>query len=183
MVFFKKGLNLKLILLFGIPGIVTSFFAAKLPLNLPELLLKKGLGLFLVLYVTFLLLKPKWKIPASGGNALLGGSLAGFFAGIFGVGGAVRSTFLTAYNLEKSVFLFTSGVIGILIDSSRLTQYLIGGTRLTTPLITILFLCVPVSLMGAYIAKKLVNKIPQKSFRVFIAVALLLVGLRYLLIA
>lgn len=181
MLFFKKGFNWKLILLFGIPGIIASFWAARLPLTLPEDLLQRSLGLFLVLYVAFIWFKPTWKMKPSNSNALLGGGLSGFFSGIFGVGGAVRSTFLSAYDLPKSVFLFTSGVIGLLIDSSRVSQYFISGVRVEGSLLFTLIACIPVSLLGAYLAKKLVDKIPQKSFRLFIAIALFLVGLRYLL--
>ena len=180
--FFKKGLNWKLILLFGVPGIVLSFFAAKLPLTLPESLLQRSLGLFLIAYVVFLFFKPDWKIKPSTTTAVLGGSLSGFFAGIFGVGGAIKSTFLTAFDLKKSVFLFTSGGIGLLIDSSRISQYWLSGIKIGSNLMTALIICISVSLIGAYLAKKLVDKIPQKSFRLFIAVALLLVGLRYLLL-
>lgn len=182
MVFFKKGLNWKLILLFGVPGIIASFWAARLPLALPEALLQRSLGLFLMAYVTFLFFKPDWKIKPSTSSALLGGSLSGFFAGIFGVGGAIRSTFLTAFDLKKSLFLFTSGVIGLLIDSSRISGYWLGGIKLNSNLTVALALCIPISFLGAYIGKKLVDKIPQKSFRLFITLALFLVGLRYLFI-
>src|SRR3989338_7101442 len=44
-IFFKKGWNAKLIFLFGIPGVIASFYAARLPLTLPETLLQKSLGL------------------------------------------------------------------------------------------------------------------------------------------
>jgi len=134
------------------------------------------------MYVSYIFLKPAWKIKASTPTALVGGSLSGFFAGVFGVGGAVRSTFLSAYDLPKSVFLFTSGAIGLLIDSSRITQYWVSGTRFDGSLLTALLLSVPTSLIGAYFAKKVVNKIPQRSFRLIIAIALFAVGLRYLLI-
>jgi len=181
MMFFKKGLSCKLILLFGIPGITLSFFAARLPLALSEELLGRLLGMFLVAYVAFLFFKPEWKIKPSNLSAVSGGALSGFFSGIFGVGGAIRSTFLTAFDLDKSVFLFTSGVIGFLIDSSRIAQYFMSGIQIG-PLVTALILCIPVSLLGAYIAKRLVDKIPQKSFRLFITIALFLVGLRHLLL-
>lgn len=183
MLFFKKGLNWNLVLLFGIPGIIFSFWAARLPLTLPEVPLQRSLGLFLVLYVAFVWFRPTWKMKASNSNALLGGGLSGFFSGIFGVGGAVRSTFLSTYDLPKSVFLFTSGAIGILIDSSRITQYFISGVRVEGSLLFSLIICIPVSLLGAYLAKKLVDKIPQKQFRLFIAIALFVVGLRYLIFA
>ncbi|MBI4137252.1 sulfite exporter TauE/SafE family protein [Candidatus Roizmanbacteria bacterium] len=181
MIFFKKGWNTKIILLFGIPGVIVSFLAARLPVTISETLLQKSLGLFLILYVLFLLFNPQWKIKPSHQTAVTGGVLSGFFAGIFGVGGAVRSTFLSAYNLEKSVFLFTSGAIGLLVDSSRLTQYIMSEVTLDQSLLITLILCIPVSLLGAYLAKRLIDKIPQQSFRLLIAIALLLVGLRYLI--
>lgn len=180
MLFFKKGFHWKLILLFGVPGIVASFLAARLPLALPETVLSRSLGLFLIAYVSFLFFKTNWKVSASQPSAVLGGTLSGFFSGIFGVGGAIRSTFLTAFDLPKSVFLFTSGAIGLLIDSSRIAQYWMSGIRLDPLLSSSLLLSILVSLFGAYIAKKLVDKIPQERFRLFVAIALLLVGIRYL---
>jgi len=182
MIFFKKGFDLKLVLMFGIPGIVVSFLAAKLPLSLDESMLARGLGLFLILYVAYLLFKPGWRVRPSVFSAIIGGSLSGFFAGIFGVGGAIRSTFLTAFDLKKNVFLFTSGVIGFLIDSSRISQYLFSGIKINGNLSTVLALCIPASLLGAYFAKRMVDKIPQKSFRLFIAIALFVIGLKFLVL-
>lgn len=83
MVFFKKRINWKLILLFGLPGIVFAFLASKLPTALPEQRLKQILGMFLILYVIFLFAKPKWKLAQTNLNASVGGMLSGFFAGLF----------------------------------------------------------------------------------------------------
>ena len=182
MLFFKKGANWKLIFLFGITGIVVSFFSARLIGVFPEEVLKKLLGGFLVTYVSFIWIRPKWKLPKTNTNALVGGGLSGLFAGFFGVGGAVRSTFLSAYNLDKSVFLFTSGAIGLLVDSSRIIGYVTGGIKLTSYSAPTLIAAVAISLIGAYIAKLTVNKIPQDKFRLVVAFALLAVGLRYFLI-
>jgi uncharacterized protein len=180
MLFFKRGANWRLIMLFGITGIVIGFIGARLAGVFPEDALKKLLGGFLIAYVIFIWINPKWKLPKTNTNALVGGGLSGFFSGIFGVGGAIRSTFLSAYNLDKSVFLFTSGAIGFLIDSSRLVGYFTGGIRLVDYSTTALTVAVVISLMGAYIAKKIVNVIPQDKFRLVIAIALFTVGIRYL---
>lgn len=183
MLFFKKGFDWKLILLFGIPGIIASFLAARLPLTLSGELLQRSLGLFLIIYVVFLWFRPAWHMKPSTGNALLGGGLSGFFSGVFGVGGAIRSAFLSAYDIPKSVFLFTSGMIRLLIDSSRVTQYLLSGVRVQGFLLVALLMCIPVSLLGAYLAKYLIDKIPQQQFRLYIAIGLCIVGLRYLVFA
>ncbi len=179
MFFFKQGLNWKLVLLFGLPGIIISFMASQLPTTLDNQTLKKILGLFLIAYVIFIFLRPRWKIAKNNLNAVLGGSLSGFFAGIFGVGGAVRSAFLSAFNLDKSVYLFTSGAIAILIDTSRLTGYQLSGIRLQTFQLSALIFAITASLFGAYLAKTFLTKVPAAQFRLLIALALLIVGLRY----
>lgn len=176
---FKKGFDPKIILLFGIPGLIVSFFSAKLPLAAPAPTLKGLFGIFLILYTAFIYLKPAWKVKPVSSNAILGGLLSGIFSGIFGIGGAVRSLFLSAFDLPKSIFLFTSGVIGIMIDSGRLTQYVLSGTSLNMAITTILLICVPVSLFGALLAKKIVDLVPQRSFRNFVSLALFIVGIYY----
>lgn len=180
MVFFQKGIRWKLILLFGVPGIGVTYLASKLPTNLPETQLKRILGVFLIAYVVFLTKKTKWKLAQTNTNALVGGGLSGFFAGIFGVGGAIRGTFLSAFNLKKSVYIFTSGAIAFLIDSSRLLGYLTNGTRLESFPSQTLILSILISFLGAYLAKKILKKTPQKKFRFVISLALFIVGTYYL---
>ena len=181
MVFFKKGVRWKLILLFGIPGIAFSYFASRLPVNIPEPNLRRMLGIFLVLYVVFLFIKSKWKLRQNDFNALVGGGLSGFFAGLFGVGGAVRGAFLTTFNLKKEVYIFTSGTIGLLIDTSRLIGYTKSGIRLASYNFTLLFVSILISFLGAYLARFAVGKIPQSKFRVVTAFGLVVVGIYYLL--
>ncbi len=181
MLFFKRGANWKLIILFGVTGIIVGFIGARLAGVFPEDILQKMLGVFLLVYIGFIWINPKWKLPGTNTSALVGGGVSGFFSGIFGVGGAIRSTFLSAYNLDKSVFLFTSGAIGLLIDSSRLVGYFTGGIKLAGYSVPALAAAVIISLIGAYIAKKIINKIPQDKFRLVIAIALFVVGIRYLL--
>lgn len=179
-IFFKKGVNLKLIFLFGVPGVLVSFFAAQIPFLFSANFLKQLLGVFLILYSVILMIKPKWKLKANNNNAIIGGSLTGFVSAVFGSGGAIRSTFLTAYNLKKEVFIFTSGVIAFFIDSTRIIQYL-TQTSLNPLWLKYLVVCIPFTFLGAFIAKKYVNVMPQELFRKVILIALFIFGIRYLI--
>ena len=180
-IFFKRGVNWRLILFFGIPGIAFSYLGATLSSGAPEDLLKRLLGGFLLLYVVYLFLKQSWKIPANDRTSIAGGSLSGFFAGIFGVGGAVRGAFLTAFNLPKEVYIFTSGMIALFIDVTRISTYIAEGIRLPKTLALLLIGLIPLSLAGAYLAKRLIDKIPQKYFRLVIAALLGLVAIKFLI--
>ncbi len=170
---FKKGINWKLILLFGIPGIIASYLGASIPLSADPIILKRVLAVFLTGYTLFIIFPSKWKLAENNRNALVGGVLSGFFAGLLGVGGAVRGAFLGAFNLPKSTYIFTSGAIAFLIDSTRLIRYYQGGVEIKDFSITLLFVAILVSYFGAYFAKKLVNKVPQDKFRYIVGFGLL----------
>jgi len=179
---FRKGIRWKLILGFGIPGILFSIIGASLAIRAPEELLSRILGAFLIGYVIFLFLKPKFKVKQNNSFAMTGGALSGFLAGVFGIGGAVRSAFLTAFDLPKAIYLATAGAIALAIDATRLITYYSGGVRLEGLLLWGLIIFIPASFIGAKIAQKLVKKIPQKYFRIIIAVFLLIFGIKLLLI-
>ena len=179
-ILFRTGFDGKLVLAFGLSGIVASFIGASLSLQAESLPVKQILGAFLIAYVIYLFLKRQWALPKTTGTAVTGGLLSGLFAGFFGVGGAVRGAFLTAFNLRKEVYIFTSGLIALFIDSTRILRYLGGGTRLETDLLYTLLACIPISFAGAYIAKKFLDRMPQKFFRVFVGIFLGLVGMKLL---
>ncbi|MBN1362036.1 MAG: sulfite exporter TauE/SafE family protein [Sedimentisphaerales bacterium] len=180
LVFFRQGIHWKLILSFGIPGILATILGAWLAFDVSSKLLSRILGVFLLVYVVLLFTKNAFQIRPSTGTAALGGALSGFFAGIFGMGGTIRSMFLLAFNLPKAVYLATAGAIALVIDSSRLATYVAKGAILHPTLSWGLLLFVPASFLGARIAKGLVDRIPQAHFRKVVAVFLLLVGLRLL---
>jgi len=178
---FKRGLDWKLILGFGLSGIAASYLGASLSLHAEVLPLKKILGSFLILYVLYLFLKREWALPKTHATAVCGGLLSGLFAGFFGVGGAVRGAFLLAFDLPKAVYICTSGLIALFIDVTRVSRYIWGGTRLEQELLFALILSIPVSFAGAYVAKRFLDKLPQKFFRIFVGVFLGLVGVKLLI--
>ena len=53
----------------------------------------------------------------------LGGFLTGFFGGLTGNQGALRSAFLIKLNLERTVFIATTVVISFFVDLTRIGIY------------------------------------------------------------
>lgn len=181
MLFFRKGFQWKLILSFGAAGILASFLGANIVLSVSETLLSRILGGFFIFYVLFLFYNPTFKIPKKSFTAVSGGALSGFLAGIFGVGGAVRSMFLSAFDLPKAVYIATAGAIAFFIDITRIATYLGNGIRLDESYLWGLLLFIPASLAGAALAKKVIDRIPQEQFRRVIAVFLFVVGVKFLI--
>lgn len=152
---FHEGINWRLLLAFGAPGIITSFIGASISLDVPKEVLSRALGGFLIIYVLFILVNPRFRLQQRTFIASAGGASYGFLAGIFGIGGAVRGVFLSAFDLQKAVYIATSRAIALVIDSARIATYYTGGTRLEPLTVFGLLVFIPASLVGSLIGKKL----------------------------
>jgi hypothetical protein len=182
MYFFRNGRSLALLFNFGIAGAIGSFLGARLTIEIPQDVLQRVLGLFLLAYSIFLYWKPESKLKITTLATSLGGLLSGIFSGIFGVGGAIRGAFLNAFGLKKATYLFTAGAIGLMIDSSRIMTYWHQGFKLSELRFSWLLLGIPTSLLGAWIAKRLVDYLPQQLFKTVVTTGLLILGFYYLVI-
>jgi uncharacterized membrane protein YfcA len=178
---FRGGIRWKLFLAFGLPGIFASFIGSSLSLRISREILSRALGIFLIAYVLFIVFDRTFKLSQKLSVAVSSGALTGFFAGIFGIGGEINAVALSAFNLEKAVYVATAGAISFMIDSTRIVTYIRGGTSLEPAILAGFLIFIPASLIGAMLGKKGVEKIPQEKFRNFVAVFIFLLGLKLVL--
>jgi uncharacterized membrane protein YfcA len=181
MLFFPTGLRWKVLLLFGVPSIIASYFGAMLTSKFDENLLQRILGAVLLLYALFLFFYASWKMPATAGMAIGGGVASGFMAGMFGVGGAVRGAFLRAFELPKDAYIFTGAAIALVTDSTRLITYTIDQINLPPLLWYGMVVFLPLSLLGSWIGQRLVHSLSESAFRMVVTVFLALAGAKFLL--
>ena len=132
------------------------------------------------MFASATLLNPRFSIPANQANILLGGSLSGFFAGLVGLGGAMRGAFLVALHLPKDVYMATSSLIAFAVDLTRIPVYSFAQATGDSHHYLLLPFLVLVAYWGTFFGKKLLDRIPQEAFRRVIAVALLLMGIKLL---
>jgi len=180
-ILFREGIRWKLFLAFCLPGILTSFIGSSLSLKISREILSRALGVFLIAYVLFIIFNRTFKLSQKLSVAVSSGALTGFFAGIFGIGGEINAVALSAFNLEKAVYVATAGAISFMIDSTRIATYIRGGIGLEPPLLSGFLIFVPASLIGAILGKRGIEKIPQEKFRNFVAVFIFLLGLKLIL--
>jgi uncharacterized membrane protein YfcA len=176
LVLFRSHVQWRLLLLLGIPStifvIVGAFLSARLEFKYTELIL----GLFLIAFSAFFLLRPRAKLSPRPLNAVTAGGAAGFLAGLIGTGGAIRGLALGAFDLEKNVFVATSAAIDSGVDFSRMIIYLRSGFLAVESFWFVPALFV-IAFAGSYTGKLLLNKIQQKSFRKIVLVLVFLIGL------
>jgi uncharacterized protein len=112
----------------------------------------------------------------------LGGALSGFFGGLSGLQGALRSAFLIRAGLDKDQFIGTGVVSAVVVDVSRLVIY--GATFLSqqftalgkhgeSGLIIAGILC---AWLGSFIGVRLLRKITIKTLQVIVGGMLLILS-------
>ena len=175
-VLFKKGLDKRLLLNMGIPSVLFVLLGGILTKVFNNTFLEVFLGIFLVILALLFLIKKELVINPIRRNAIIGGSLSGFSAGLLGTGGAIRGLTMTAFNLEKSVFIATSAFIDFMIDFSRTFVYYFNGYIHKHDLIYVPFLFV-IGIVGTALGKKILQYIPQDKFKKISLSLILLIGL------
>ena len=108
----------------------------------------------------------------------LGGVLSGFFGGLSGHQGALRSIFLLKCGLTKEGFISTGVAIACLVDFSRLAVYAEGfPRRLILANAWPLLAAVAAALLGSVIGRRLLTKITMRFVQITVTALLLLVAL------
>jgi uncharacterized membrane protein YfcA len=104
----------------------------------------------------------------------LGGLLSGFFGGLSGNQGALRSAFLSRAGLTKEQFIASGTAIAIIIDISRLTIYADDFIKPGVSLDYTLVACASLSaFVGAIIGNKVLKKMTIKMLQTIVGVTLL----------
>lgn len=175
-VLFKKGLNKKLLLQIGIPSVIFVIIGGLLTKLFKSTYLELFLAVFLIVLALVFLIKKELIILPNKKNAIIGGSLSGFSAGLLGTGGAIRGLTMAAFNLEKNMFIATSAFIDFLIDFSRTFVYFFNGFIHKHDLVYVPFLLV-IGFIGTVIGKRILEFIPQDKFKRISLGLILVIGI------
>jgi uncharacterized protein len=164
-----------LIWLAGAGPILTYSLAGREVIVAPAKLM---VGLLLLCFACAELLPSFREISFAPRYLPLGGLLSGFFGGLAGMQGALRSAFLIRSGLAKESYVATSAAIAFLIDVSRLSVY----SRLVVAHhaeldYALLAAAVAAALLGSLLGNRALAKIAIGGIRTIVAVLLFAVGL------
>lgn len=188
-----KHVNWQVALRFGLPAIVFAFLGAYLLeslSNFPPIChyalfghvftvqwVKLIIGFLLVFFALFELIPAFSKLQLDRKYLPIGGVLSGFFGGLSGNQGALRSVFLLRAGLGKEAFIATGVVIACLIDTSRLLIYIPSMIKHHNSFDFTLLLAATLSAFtGAFVGNKLLKKITVSALRAGVACLLIVFG-------
>jgi uncharacterized protein len=186
-----KNINKKVLYRFGIPSIIGGFIGAFCLVKLSSLtpifiwswkthqyILSplKLIVAILMLFFALMEIVPSLKNLKFSENLLsLGGLISGFFGGLSGNQGALRSAFLINAGLSKESFIATGVVIACLVDLTRLPMYFsnfqAGYLQEGWKLLIVATLS---AFAGAYIGAKFLKKVTLEAIQYFTAIMIML---------
>jgi uncharacterized membrane protein YfcA len=178
---FWEKIDFRTFLLFGIPSIIFAFGGAYLISVISVNAIMTAVAIFLIVFSLLSLLNPKFALKKTRTNAVVGGSTSGLLAGLMGLGGAIRSTFLISFNLPKEVYVATSAMIAVVIDLTRIPTYVMTKVVQENSYYFLIIFLVASAYLGVRTGKVLLKRIKQETFRSVVLIALLLVGISILL--
>jgi uncharacterized membrane protein YfcA len=189
-----RNASKKVLIYFGIPAVIAAFLGAYILINITDFKplyiyslgsrsyeitpVKLIIAVLLIGFAIIELLPFIKKLKFNNKHLPLGGALSGFFGGLSGHQGALRSAFLINSGLTKEVFIGTTVVISSFVDITRLSVY---STRILNsdlsgnfPLILSATLS---AIFGAFIGNKLLKKITLDFIQKIVAVLLVMISL------
>ena len=191
-----KNANWKTVLRFGIPSVIGGFIGAMSLATLSQLPalfaweccgktlevsgLKLAIAVLMIVFALMEILPSLKNLNFSNKYLTAGGLLSGFFGGLSGHQGALRSAFLINSGLSKEAFIATGVLIACLVDFTRLPVYFSkfssGELIQEWP---VLLLATVSAFAGAYLGARFLKKTTMQGIQkltaaMIIAIALLL---------
>ncbi len=165
-----------LVVRFGVPSVVGGFVGAQALVWLSEMpvlhtwhwgehrfeitLMKLCIAVLMVFFVGMELVPALAKQRFASRYLTLGGLLSGFFGGLSGHQGALRSAFLVQAGLSKEQFVATGVTVACLVDLTRLPVYFsrfdTAALQHEWPILLTATLC---AFSGAYLGTKFLKKV------------------------
>lgn len=179
---------------FGVPAVIAAFLGAWVLLNITDLQplfsytafgkfievspLKFIISILLILFASMDLIPYFSRLQFGKDKLPIGGALSGFFGGLSGNQGALRSAFLIKAGLTKEAFVGTAVVVSTFVDFTRLGMY---ATRFAksglTDNLTLVICATFAGIAGSYFGNRLLKKVTLHFLQITVAIMLILISL------
>jgi uncharacterized membrane protein YfcA len=189
----SRNADKQVLIRFGIPAVIAAFAGSWVLLNISDLEplfsyemfgknfvvepVKFIISILLIIFAMMDLIPYFQNLQFGKEKLPIGGALSGFFGGLSGNQGALRSAFLIKAGLSKEAFIGTAVVVSTFVDFTRLSVYATRFVRTDlSDNLTLVVIATLSAISGAYLGNKLLKKVTLKFLQVTVAIMLILIS-------
>ncbi|HUP41145.1 MAG TPA: sulfite exporter TauE/SafE family protein [Vicinamibacterales bacterium] len=121
----------------------------------------------------------RWRLH--GRAAWLGGALSGFFGGLVGNQGGIRTASMLGFEVDKRQFVATTTAVALLIDMARVPAYVATETMAIAQMWPTVGVATIGVVIGTLFGERMLARVPEQRFRVVVGGLLLALGVSFLI--
>ena len=177
--FNRSELVLPVVGWFALGGVPAALVGGVLFASAPLSFLKRLLGIFLLGTVAYRHLgkQRSLRLPLRGFAVI--GAVFSFLSALLGSVGPIMAPFFLAYGLVKGAYIGTEAFATVVMHVTKLVAY--GGTAILTLQSVAAGLALgPIMVLGSFIGKKILDRVPERLFVLLIEATLIIAGLGFL---
>jgi uncharacterized protein len=178
----KSKVNRKILVRFGLLSAAGGLFGALVHTLFVSDLLQEIFGIMLLLAGILGVLQVSERLRFGKISASIVGLASGFFGGLVGEQGGIRSVALLNFNVEKEAFIATATATGLIVDAVRMPVYFLTQSSQVSQFLLIIILSSASVITGTLAGNLILRRIPEKSFKRIVSILILLLGI-FLLVA
>jgi len=173
--FNRAEVNYQVVGWFALGSLPAGLLGGVLFASAPLPILTRLLGGFLLLVVVFRhvqklkmpQMRLRWFAPL--------GILTSFLSAVVGTAGPIVAPFFLAFGLVKGAYIGTEALSAVVMHASKLVAYS-SADVLSMRGLAIGLLLGPILILGSFVGKKIVNRVPDQVFVMLIEIVLLVSG-------
>ena len=176
----RREVDWRVFVQFGIASAAGGLIGALLQAWLHGALLAAVLGLLMLVAGTTEIIRRPIPLPQGRGARLIAGILSGFFGGLVGNQGGIRSAALLGFGLSPRQLVATATASAVLVDLARLPVYLAKRGALLAAEMPLILTASTGVIIGTLVGVPILGRIPAKAYRPLVGTLLVLLGVSLL---
>lgn len=189
-----KRAETAIVIRFGIPALAGAYVGARMLLTFSDASpilsyvlaektfsitpLKLSIGILMIIFALFEIVPSLNRISFSKKWLSFGGLVSGFFGGLSGHQGALRSAFLLKFALSKEAFIATGVLIAVIVDLTRISVYLPNIASIRDQRSLFVFSAAVFSaLLGAFIGRKFLHKTTIHTIQWIVSILIFIIAI------
>jgi len=173
----RASIDRGVLLTFGLASAAGGLSGAILHAAFASPVLTAMLGVLLVLTGLSELVGWARRLDFTGRWSLLAGGVSGFFGGLVGNQGGIRSAALLRLGLSREAIVATATATALLVDAARLPVYVVTLGAEMVQLWPVVVLLTLGTVAGTLVGVPVLRRLPESIFRRLLASLLVLLGL------